>query len=488
MKLTTIPIEGIPYDRLKIDKIPLSDQYIERDPQLVPAANRAVVINPCRTCMPLGAMFATLGVHRGIPFVQGAQGCTTYVRYTFCRIFKEPAAIATASFHEDAAVFGGMKNFVEGIRNLVVRYWPGLIGVVTTCSSEIIGDDMVSFIKMARQKLVKELGEEKAAQVKIVLINTPSFAGSHVVGYDRASKAFIETLVHQKTKPNNKINIIPGMLNPGDIREIKHLLEVMGVESIILFDISDVFDAPLRPPQKIPYYPKGGTRIEEIEDMANSLGTIALCPHEGGLGAQYLERKSGVRAIIGPPPIGVRNTDLFLQHVSELTGKSMPEELLDERGRLLDFMADTFHHTMMKKVAIFGDPDIVVGVTRFACELGMDPVAVLSGTPSKTFTGDIEEIAAEYNCSPKIFNGSDLFEFEEYLKKINVDLIIGNCKGIDIARELEVPLIRVGLMVWDRVGYQKRPVVGYRGGEFLLAEIANAILDYKYPDDRTQQL
>jgi len=488
MRVQEIPIEGITYDQLKIDRIPMTEEYIERDPTLVPAANRAVVINPCRTCMPLGAMFATMGVHRGIPFVQGAQGCTTYVRYTFCRIFKEPNMIANASFHEDAAVFGGRKNFIEGIRNLVVRYRPDVIGVVTTCSSEIIGDDMVSFTKMARKRLVEELGEEISSQTKIVLINTPSFAGSHVAGYDRAARAFIETLAAEKTAPNNKVNIIPGMLNPGDIREIKHLLEAMGTESIMMFDIAGVFDAPLRPPQSIPCYPKGGTPADEIKDMANSLGTVALCPHEGGLGAQYLERKFGVKAILGPPPVGVHNTDIFLKNISELTGLPVPEQLLDERGLLLDFMADTFHHTMMKKVAVFGDPDIVVGVTRFVCELGMEPVAVLGGTPSKIFTEEIKDIAREYQCNPEIFNGGDLFEFEEYLKKIRVNMIIGNSKGVDIANELEVPLVRVGLMVWDRVGYQKRPVVGYRGGEFLLAEIVNALLDYSYPDDRTQQL
>ncbi|MEW6458934.1 MAG: nitrogenase component 1, partial [Bacillota bacterium] len=186
-----VPIGGITYNQLKIEKKPLTPEYVPRDPALVPKANRVVVVNPARTCMPLGAMFAGLGIHRGLPFVQGAQGCTTYVRYTFCRIFQEPASIANASFHEDAAVFGGRKNFIEGIRNLVVRYRPDLITVVTTCSSEIIGDDMVSFIKVARKRLVSELGPEDGNRVRLVLVSTPSFAGSHVAGYDRASRAFL---------------------------------------------------------------------------------------------------------------------------------------------------------------------------------------------------------------------------------------------------------------------------------------------------------
>lgn len=482
-----IPVEGITYQQLQVEKIPLTPHCPERDAALIPAANRAVVINPIRTCMPLGAMFAALGIHRCLPFVQGAQGCTTYVRYTFCRIFQEPASIANASFHEDAAVFGGRKNFVEGLRNLVVRYRPEAVAVVTTCSSEIIGDDMVSYIKIGRRRLAQDLGEE-AARLPIILINTPSFAGAHIAGYDRAARAFIETLVQPAGRPHGRINIIPGMLFPGDIREIKHILGAFGVEGIVLFDIADVFDAPLAPPQHMPYYPPGGTRLGEVAAMADAAGTIALCPHEGGLGAQYLERRYGVPARLGPTPVGVRNTDRFVEQVAELSGRPVPQELLDERGRLLDFMADTLHHTMMRKVAIFGDPDLVLGLTSFACELGMEPVAVLSSVPSKMFEARLAEIVTEYGHRPQVFTAGDLFELEETLKKTKVDLIIGNSKGVDIAKELGVPLVRAGFFVYDRVGYPRRAIVGYRGAENLLMRIVNTLLDHRYPDDRTQQL
>lgn len=491
MRLSEIPVEGIPYDQLKIEKYTCTPEYVERPADLIPSGARAVVVNPNRTCMPLGAMWATMGLHKGIPFVQGAQGCTTYVRYTFSRVFKEPATIATASFHEDAAVFGGRRNLIEGIRNLVVRYRPEVIGICTTCSSEIIGDDMVSNIKAAKAKLREEIGREAADAVDIVLINTPSFAGSHVEGYDRASRAFVETLATRQTGPNHKVNIIPGLLYPGDIREIKHLLRHMGVEGITLFDISDPFDAPLRPPQKFPYEPPGGTTATEIRDMANSLATMALQPHAGQAGARYLERKYGVRALVGQTPMGVQGTDDFIRGLSEVAGLPVPEDLLDERGRLVDSLADTFHHTMMKKVAVMGDPDVVLSLTRFVLEMGMEPVALAGSSVSKTFVHSLREIFedAEFTGDPLVINGGDLFEFEEYLKKLtHLDLVIGNSKAVDIAKELQIPLVRVGFPIYDRFGYQKRAIVGYRGGEILLADIVNSILGYQYPDDRTHQL
>ena len=88
--------------------------------------------------------------------------------------------------------------------------------------------------------------------------------------------------------------------------------------------------------------------------------------------------------------------------------ESTEKVILDERGRQVDAMADSFHNTMMKRVTIFGDPNTVLGLTRFVCEFGMTPVAA-AGTKSKTLTQEGEAIFAEYQHlfldTPKIFNG-----------------------------------------------------------------------------------
>ena len=484
--LPEIPVEGINYEQMYIEKEPISEEYIPPDETIIPSSKRSVTIDPPRICMPFGAMWASVGVHKCIPFVQGAQGCTTYPRYTFARIFREPVSIATASFHEDTAVFGGRKNLIEGIRNLICRYQPEVISIVTVCASEIIGDDVESYLDEAKEQLEEEFGPEILDRVKFVIINTPSFAGSHVEGYNRAAKAFLQNFA-KKRSPNNKVNIIPGMITPGDIREIKHILRLMGTEGIIFFDISDTLDSPLRLPQSMPYYPKGGTKTEEIIDMANSLATFALSPDEGGAGATYLEKKFRIPAIVGPLPLGLHNTDIFVKKLAETTGKPIPDELKDERGILLDAMADTFHYTMMRRVAIVGDPDLAASAARFSCELGMEPAAILSGTESKRFTEEVQAVAEEYNCKPTIFNGGDMFEWEESIKREKIDLILGNSKAANISKEIEVPLVRIGFPIYDRVGYQRRANIGYRGGEYLLDLIVNTILDSKYPDDRVQQ-
>jgi len=116
-------------------------------------------------------------------------------------------------------------------------------------SSEMIDEaesEAKKIIKKAKEELAEKIGAEAIEKIKIVPISTPSFVETHLKGYDNAVKALAD-FVAEPSEPNEKINIIPGMVNPGDIREIKHILRLMDLERIILTDISDPFDAPLRP-------------------------------------------------------------------------------------------------------------------------------------------------------------------------------------------------------------------------------------------------
>lgn len=442
---------------------------------------RNAIINPLKTCQPLGAMYAVIGIRRAVPLVHGSQGCSTFVRYSLSRHFREPSEIAVTSLHEDAAVFGGRRNLVEGLQNVSTRLKPSLIGVITTCSSEIIGDDVIGFIKTAKKELTKKIGEEKTDKIKIVPISTPSFVETHLKGYDNAVKALVDH-VAEPSEPNEKINIIPGMVNPGDVREIKHILSLMDIEGIILTDISDPFDSPLRPStaELKPYYPKGGTTVEEIVDSANSSGTISLTKYAGS-GAVSLEKKYNIPAKLGPIPIGVQNTDQFLRNLKKLTGQDITDEILDERGLLIDSMADlSSRYLHDRTVAIYGDPEITAGIVRFVGELGMVPQLVLTGANSKEFVKAIENVAKETGVDIDTMVGQDLRALEVYIKKNPVDLMIGNSDARLMSKEAGIPLIRVGFPVYDRVGYHRYPIVGYNGGIHLIDLITNTVLENYY--------
>ena len=111
---------------------------------------KALTVNPAKTCQPIGAMYASLGVHGCLPHSHGSQGCYAYHRSTLTRHYKEPVMAATSAFTEGASVFGGQANLLQAIDNMFTVYEPEVIAVHTTCLSETIGDDIPQIVNKAQ--------------------------------------------------------------------------------------------------------------------------------------------------------------------------------------------------------------------------------------------------------------------------------------------------------------------------------------------------
>ena len=98
----------------------------------------ALTVNPAKTCQPVGAMYAALGVHGCLPHSHGSQGCCSYHRTALTRHYKEPVMASTSSFTEGASVFGGQANLMTAIDNIFKIYEPEIVAVHSTCLSETI--------------------------------------------------------------------------------------------------------------------------------------------------------------------------------------------------------------------------------------------------------------------------------------------------------------------------------------------------------------
>src|SRR5512135_30 len=138
----------------------------------------ALTVNPAKACQPLGAVLCALGFEKTLPYVHGSQGCVAYFRTYFNRHFREPVSCVSDSMTEDAAVFGGQKNMIDGLENAKALYKPDMIAVSTTCMAEVIGDDLNAFIR--NTKKAGNIPEE----FPVPFAHTPSFVGSHVTGWD----------------------------------------------------------------------------------------------------------------------------------------------------------------------------------------------------------------------------------------------------------------------------------------------------------------
>lgn len=426
----------------------------------------ALRINPCKTCQPVGAIYAALGVHKCMPHSHGSQGCVSYHRTFLTRHFKEPAIASTSSFTEGSSVFGGGSNLKTAVRNIFEIYEPDIIAIHTTCLSETIGDDVHSYL------MDTEIPEGKL----VVNCSTPSYVGSHINGFYNMMCGFINCLTKKSGSTNEKAAIFPGFVNPGDIREMKRLLKLMNVPFTMFPDQSGVMDAPMT--GKYDMYPKGGTTIPEIVELGDCKKTIALGELTCEEPAVLLEKKFKVPYALLPLPIGVSATDAFVMELSKFSKAEVPYEIEEERGQLIDLLLDSHQYSYQKTCAIFGDPDTVLGLTALALEMGMIPKYVITGTPKEDFSRKANAMFDKFgveNCTAKA--NADLFELHQWIKNEPVDILIGTTYGKQIAKAEDIPFVRAGFPVLDRYGHSYMPMVGYMGAIRFVEKITNALMD-----------
>ena len=266
---------------------------------------------------------------------------------------------------------------LQAIETMFDVYNPDVIAVHTTCLSETIGDDLTQIIGKAK-------AEGKIPDDKYVIhANTPSYVGSHVTGFANMTKALVHYFAEPTPEEKKQVNILPGWVEPGDMREIKCLAHRMGVKVIMFPDTSDVLDAPQT--GKHQFYPKGGASVEQIRDAGASIGTIGLGLSGSTRAADALEEKCEVSRHMLELPIGLQATDRFIEALRTIAGAKVPDVITDERGRLLDMIADMHQYLYGKRVALWGDPDQLVSLTEFLVCLDMRPVYIVTGTPSSRF-------------------------------------------------------------------------------------------------------
>jgi nitrogenase molybdenum-iron protein beta chain len=414
-------------------------------------------------------MYAALGIHNCLPHSHGSQGCCAYHRSALTRHYKDPIMATTSSFTEGASVFGGQANLLEAINNIFTIYGPDIVAVHTTCLSEVIGDDLGQIIN-------KAIADGKIPKGKRVIhTNTPSFKGSHVTGFANMTQSMVHYLAENTGKGTGQINIIPGFVEPSDMAEIKRISSLMGVKSILFPDTSEVVNGPLD--GRFHMYPKGGATVDQIRSAGDSAFTVSLGSNASLPAAKLLDTKCGIRFKDMELPIGISATDAFVDALRKAAGVSVPDSIMVERGQVVDVLTDNHQYFYGKKVALVGDPDQLVSLTQFLTDMDMKILYVVTGTPAGA---KFEESIRGFTGPDTIIKhglGADLFYFHQLVKNNRPDLIFGNTYAKYIARDEDIPLIRIGFPIYDRVGHQYFPVVGYRGAMRMMEKILNALLD-----------
>ncbi len=433
--------------------------------------------NACKLCRPLGACLAFKGIEGAVPYLHGSQGCATYMRRYIISHYNEPIDIGSSALSEKHAVYGGGPNLKLGLTNVTQKYRPAMIGIATTCLTETIGDDVSMYLDQYQKET-----EGTEGLPDFVNVSTPSYSGTHMEGFHGA----IHQVVCQRAEggpQQTTVNLLPGFVSCADYRLLKEILADFGLDCTMLPDLSETMDGPaMLEYEKIP---AGGTPLAAIKSMGRARASIefgrTLGAKESG-GQALLENFTISNHRLGMP-IGIEETDRFFTLLCELSGREVPAKYVGQRGRLVDAYVDGHKYIFGKKVIIYGEEDLVVGMTAFLAEIGIVPVLCASGGTSGRLAGAIADVSGDILArQPEVHEGMDFFDIAAMAETLEPDLLVGHSKGYPLARKLNIPLVRVGFPIHDRVGGQRILHLGYSGAQQLFDSVTNAVIARKQTD------
>jgi len=126
------------------------------------------------------------------------------------------------------------------------------------------------------------------------------------------------------------------------------------------------------------------------------------------------------------------------------------------------------------KTAVYGDTEVVLGITKTLREFGMDPLIVATGAKNPTFKRRVERISP----SSTIMCGVDFEQIHKEITGRDIKLMIGPSTGRQISRQENIPLIRIGFPNHDRFGAARQTILGYKGATWMIDAIANTLLEH----------
>ncbi|MHC2332025.1 nitrogenase iron-molybdenum cofactor biosynthesis protein NifN [Bradyrhizobium sp. USDA 4454] len=429
---------------------------------LVKASTKSCAVNPLKMSQPIGGAFAFMGLRGAMPLLHGSQGCTSFGLTLFVRHFKEAVPLQTTAMSEVATVLGGYENLEQAIVNIYSRAKPKIVGICSTGVTETNGDDVDAYLKLIRDK------HPQLAELPLVYVSTPDFKGAFQDGWEKAVVRIVEALVEgpgvSGLRDPSKVNVLPGChLTPGDLDELRAILEDFGLRPSFLPDLAGSLDGHI--PDEFMPTTTGGIDIDEIASMGRAQWTIAIGA-QMRRAAEVLQAKAGVPFRLFERLCGLDPNDEFITFLSEISGRPVPVKYRRQRGQLTDAMLDAHFHIGGRRVAIAAEPDLLFDLSSMLHDMGAQVIAAVTTTQSAV----IERVKTE-----EVLLG-DLDDLEELARTKQCDLLITHSHGRQAAARLKIPFYRAGFPMFDRLGAGHQLSVGYRGTRDMIFDIANLVI------------
>ncbi len=408
-----------------------------------------ILIDPLKHSPAIGAAMAFQGVHNALPIIHGAQGCGFLGKVLLTKHFREPIALATTKLFVESVVMGGEEGLIKTAEGFIEKNAPDVVGILTSGLCEVKGDDVKSAV---------EVLSARYPQTKIVHVPTPDYHGGLETGYARAVEAIVGIAeCGARSAESGQINVFIGPhLTPADVLEIRELAESFGLRPVILPALSALDGSR----QGLSPLSAGGTTVRELRSMGGAGYTLAIGKSMEPA-AKLMQRRFGIEYELFESIAGLRDTDRFLDALSRISGRPVPEKLQRQRLVLIDGMRDAHFFFGGKSICLALEPDHAVQTSRWLEEMGASVGLAVVPTLSEA----VDAIRAR---NVEIGGLSSI--------KGKFDLLISNSHAADTAKRLTVPLYQTGFPVYKILGHTAKVTVGYRGTLAMVNEAGNLMM------------
>jgi len=433
------------------------------------------------SCALNGATATVTALPRAIPIMHSGSGCAGNISWTqqgACGLqvggYCGGLSIPSSCVGETEVVFGGGGRLKEEITHTLDVMDGDLYVVLTSCVTDMIGDDIHSVVSEFRER-----------GVEIIYAETGGFKGDSYLGYDLVLQSLFKNyLTKGLEKIPGKVNlwgIVPSMdvFWRGNLENAAKLLEKLGLQVNTFFT--------------------SGDSLKAIKESGSAQLNIVLSNLYGVEAARVFEEVHQVPYLTLPLPIGPHASDHFLRLVGaklDLAAELVEQVIAEENYhyyQVLSTLTDSYNDADLQRYAIVvGDANYAPSLTRFlADDLGWLPelVAVtdilrpkqqelvrqsLAGLesglePLLVFETDSSEIITHLNKNRPQFTG------KRYQNTLSPACVVGSSSDRDLAAKLGAAHLSVTFPVLNRA-VLRRGYTGYDGGLTLIEDLLSVVV------------
>jgi len=417
---------------------------------------RPAVVDPLKNAASVGACLALQGVHRAIPVLHGAQGCSFLEKVLLIKHFREPIALATSKLFTEEVVLGSERS-LSGVIEALAEGDRGaeLVAVVPTALTDVKGDDVGA--------VVSSFAESPAA---VLALQASDYDAGLEGGYAAAVRALVALAedAAPADRAGEQLTILAGShLTPADFVELRDIVESFGLAPVFAPDLG-ALDGSRTAHGTLA---EGGVSLAQLRSLGRSTHTLVLGPSLEPT-ARDLQARFGTPLTVLPSTSGLAATDALVSALASLAGRPLAPRYLRQRRVLVDLMRDAHLAFTGVTGALALEPDLAAHVAPLLSELGVTLAQVLlpSAGPAvaslpveRVLVGGLTDLAP-------------------------ADVVVGSSHAADSAARLGAAHFELGFPSFA-LGASQRVTLGYRGGADIVIALAG-LLAHR-PDPHAQQ-